>query len=32
VDGQQYLAVAAGNHSPIWPNDRKSSKIVIFGR
>ena len=32
VDGQQYVAFAAGNNSPIWPNDKQSAKIVIFGR
>jgi alcohol dehydrogenase (cytochrome c) len=31
IDGRQYVAFVAGTNSPIWPVDRKSAKIVVFG-
>lgn len=32
VDGQQRVAFVAGTNSPIWPVDKKTAKIVVFGR
>jgi alcohol dehydrogenase (cytochrome c) len=29
--GKQYLAVAAGMKSPIWPTTMESNRIVVFG-
>ena len=29
--GRQYVAFAAGTNSPIWPVEKKSAKIVVFG-
>lgn len=32
VDGRQWVAFVAGTNSPIWPVEKKSAKIVVFGR
>jgi hypothetical protein len=32
VDGQQRIAFAVGTNSPIWPVEKKTAKIVVFGR
>jgi alcohol dehydrogenase (cytochrome c) len=32
VDGQQRVAFAVGTNSPIWPVERKTAKVVVFGR
>jgi alcohol dehydrogenase (cytochrome c) len=31
VDGKQYIAVAAGMKSPVWPEAAKKSRIMIYG-
>lgn len=31
VNGAQRVAFAVGTNSPIWPVDKKSAKIVVFG-
>jgi len=31
VGGQQYVAFVAGTNSPIWPVDKKTAKIVVYG-
>lgn len=31
VNGAQRVAFVAGTNSPIWPVDKKSAKIVVFG-
>jgi alcohol dehydrogenase (cytochrome c) len=32
VDGRQRVAFVAGTYSSIWPVEKKSAKIVVFGR
>jgi len=32
VDGEQRVAFAVGTNSPIWPVEKKTAKIVVFGR
>ena len=31
VGGQQYVAFVAGTNSPIWPVDKKTAKVVVYG-
>ena len=31
VDGTQYVAFVAGTNSPIWPVEKKTAKVVVFG-
>lgn len=31
VNGKQYIAVAAGMKSPVWPDAAKKSRIMIYG-
>jgi hypothetical protein len=31
VGGRQYIAVAAGSISPIWPLPETTSRVVVFG-
>lgn len=32
VDGQQRVTFVAGTNSPSWPVEKKTAKIVVFGR
>jgi alcohol dehydrogenase (cytochrome c) len=32
VDSRQWVAFVAGTNSPVWPVEKKSAKIVVFGR
>jgi hypothetical protein len=31
-DGQQRVAFVAGTNSPSWPVEKKTAKVVVFGR
>ena len=31
VDGDQRVAFVAGTNSPVWPVEKKTAKIVVFG-
>lgn len=31
VGGRQYVAFVAGTNSPIWPVEKKTAKVVVYG-